>query len=132
MDLDRDTLDRDTGVQAEKPVPPWERPGCFRLDCEPYRGELLLWLACASCAFGAMSLLTPYGWIIGPAGILFGLAARHLARRRLARMKIGLMDPNGEPDAVQAASLARLGFWACLAGTVIWGSANLLFGPLSF
>jgi hypothetical protein len=31
-------------IQAEKPVPPWERPGCFRQGCEPHRGDLLWWL----------------------------------------------------------------------------------------
>ena len=28
-------------IQADKPIPPWEQPGCFRLDREPPRASLL-------------------------------------------------------------------------------------------
>jgi hypothetical protein len=48
--------ERAAGIQAEKPAPPWERPGCFRLDCGPHRGELLWWLGYAGFAFGPSAL----------------------------------------------------------------------------
>jgi hypothetical protein len=27
-----------TGIQSEKPIPPWNRPGCIRRDYEAHRG----------------------------------------------------------------------------------------------
>jgi hypothetical protein len=37
-----------TSIQREKPPPPWELPGHFRLDCQPHRARLLFWSAMIS------------------------------------------------------------------------------------
>jgi hypothetical protein len=74
------------GIQAEKPLPPWEQPGRFRLDCEPHRGRLLSRLATA-CVGMSIAL--------APVVLLLGLTIWCLARRDLAQMRRGLRDPSG-------------------------------------
>jgi hypothetical protein len=37
--------DKPPGPELWGDVPPWKRPGGFRLDAEPHRGEFLRWLA---------------------------------------------------------------------------------------
>jgi hypothetical protein len=94
-------------------VPPWQIPGNFRLDCDPHRGFLLRWMAniaylCALsglCFFLAVPLFSLFGRFgyaaclftcLGGVGGFLGLAAWLLARRDLARIRAGRMDPNGE------------------------------------
>jgi hypothetical protein len=60
------------GIQADKPGPPWERPGCFRLDCEPHRGELLWWLAYEGFFLGFLNLLASCSYLTNLLGISFG------------------------------------------------------------
>jgi hypothetical protein len=74
-------------------VPPWEHPGAYRRDCEPHRGEVL-------SALGTLSiLLSLIGCIsLGASAIVgfpLGLLVLYLARRDLAKMKVGQMDPHG-------------------------------------
>lgn len=96
-------------------VRPWEMPGNFRLDCEPHRGTLLRWMANLGLVFvlGALGLVmavpvlyvvdeslsrfafTLFLWFVG-AGELIGLATWWLARRELAGMCAGRIDPSGE------------------------------------
>jgi hypothetical protein len=50
---------------------PWERPGAFRRDGEPHRGDLLIFLARLSVVFSALSLcLVPLAVIVLPLGVL--------------------------------------------------------------
>jgi hypothetical protein len=113
---------REGGIRAEKPAPAWERPDCFRPDCEPHRGEILWWLGCASYLFGLGALFPCIGWVPGLVGAPIGLMTWLEARRDLARMRTGLTDPGGRPLTTEAASVARLGFWLSLAGAVAWGA----------
>jgi hypothetical protein len=82
------------GIQANKPLPPWEHPGCFRLDCKPHRGTLLVWMAAASVACSAV--------LLGPLVLPLTLTTWWLARRDLARMREGMTDPSGEQRTVCA------------------------------
>jgi hypothetical protein len=115
------------GIQDDESIPPWERPGCFRMDCEPHRGTLLWWLAFASLAFGSFALFPCCGWEPGLIGIPFGLCIRQLTKGDLAKMRAGLMDPAGEEDTAQAMSLSTYGLWLSIVGTIISGGACLLF-----
>jgi hypothetical protein len=47
------------GIQADKPIPPWEQPGCFRLDCKPHRSPLLSVMGIASGILGGFAIPLP-------------------------------------------------------------------------
>jgi hypothetical protein len=64
--------DNRTDIQTKKSVPPWERPGCFRLDCEPHRGMLLRWMGRASLIIGCISFI-PLPFPIPVVGLPFCL-----------------------------------------------------------
>jgi hypothetical protein len=114
------------GIQADKPVPPWEQPGCFRLDGEPHRGDMLWWLACAGFVLGILTLVPVCGWLFGLLGIPVGLCNRHIAKGDLAKMQTGLMDSAGEEDTVLAMSLSAHGLWCSIVGMVVWGGVYLV------
>lgn len=44
-----------TPDQAEQDLPPWERPGAVRRDCDSHRGEWLAKLGAASLYCGSLS-----------------------------------------------------------------------------
>ena len=119
--------DHREGIQAEKPVPPWQRPGCFRRDCEPHRGTFLWWLACASYILGLLALVPCVGCWPGLLGIPFNLCGRYLAKADLSKIQAGRMDPAGEEHTAQAMTLSTLGLRFSIAGTIIWRGAYLLF-----
>jgi hypothetical protein len=119
--------DHREGIQAEKPLPPWEQPGCFRRDCEPHRGDLLWWLGFASLFLGFLALVPCCGWIPGLVGIPLGLCSRYLAKGDLAKMRAGRMDPSGEGITASALALSNNGLGFSILGTVLWGGL-LLFG----
>jgi hypothetical protein len=113
-------------------VPPWEIPGNFRLDCEPHRGFLLRWLANIAflCALGAWGffLTTPLFYlgrklgyatssfvVLGCAAGILGLAAWLLARRDLARIRAGCMDPTGEGEVQFARTRGCVSFLLSLS-----------------
>lgn len=105
----------DTPDQPEAHLPPWEQPGAVRRDCEPHRGDFLAWLSIASSICGAppsciywppLSLFAHAPSVIGlPLGILVFV----LARRDLARMRCGLMDPAGQRSTNSARIAALVG-----------------------
>jgi hypothetical protein len=119
--------DHREGIKAEESIPPWERPGCFRRDCEPHRGNLLWWLAFASLFLGALALYPCWGWLFGLVGSPLGLCIRYLAKADLAKIQAGLVDPAGEEVTAQAMSLSTYGLWLSIFGTIVWGGAYLLF-----
>jgi hypothetical protein len=106
--------------------PPWEQPGCFRRDCEPHRA----WLLCALSFVGLLSnyLVFIYCFdavtggrprplrvgvvmaVMALAVGLFNLGTWILARRDLALMRSGLMDPHGEDQTRHARNLALIDF----------------------
>jgi hypothetical protein len=81
------------GIQAEKPVQPWERPGCFRRDCEPHRGDMLWWLGCAGFVLGNLAMIPCFAGLPNLLSIPLGLTTWMLARSDLAKMQKGVMDP---------------------------------------
>jgi hypothetical protein len=113
------------GIQADKPIPPWEQPGCFRRDCEPHRGNLLWWLAAAGLTLGGLALF-PWCWPPGLIGIPFNLCIRYLAKTDLAKMQAGLMDPYGEGITASAKKISFDGLVCSVVGMVLWGGLYLL------
>ena len=94
--------DHREGIQADKPVPPWEQPGCFRRDCEPHRGDMLWWLGCASFILGNLALVPCFVGLPNLLGTPLGLTTWMLARSDLAKMQKGVMDPRGEKITAEA------------------------------
>src|SRR5579871_4483278 len=89
--------DNHTGIQADKPLPPWERPGYFRLDGKPHRGGTLRSFAVVGFILGMVAFFTPcYGWIPGVVSVLICLTVRDLAYLDLDKMQTGLIDPRGK------------------------------------
>jgi 1,4-dihydroxy-2-naphthoate octaprenyltransferase len=124
-----DITDQPPGSDPWGGVPPWERPGWFRLDVKPHRGTLL-------CRLGQMAFLVWPVALVGsnttiyalpvvcaPAGLValvLGLLVWWLARRDLKRMLRGAMDPAGATEATEARQLGRAA--ACLGALVLaWG-----------
>jgi ABC-type branched-subunit amino acid transport system permease subunit len=116
-------------------VPPWRLPGNFRLDCEPHHGALWRWLANLALVFclgsWAAFLNSPlfclkgdptaavtaaFGLAIAAAAL--GLPAWLLARRELARMHAGVVDPSGQWETKFARDRGRRVFLLSLLVTL--------------
>lgn len=117
-------------IQAKRPVPSQERRVCFRLDCEPHRGNLLWWLGSASLCLGILALLPCCGWLPGLVGIPLGLCTRYMAKGDLMKIRAGRMDPAGEKTTTSAMIFSNNGLVFSLLGTVLWGGGLLFFGWL--
>src|SRR5213080_2226366 len=103
------TPDHDPDEDGPWETPPWELPGCCRLDAEPHRGTLLRRLANASflaavascypllccCLAGlvqdhfALAVLSAPGALLGLAAAGAGIGISRLARRDLIEMRAG-------------------------------------------
>lgn len=78
---------------------PWEEPGAVRRDREPHRGGRLLTLA----RVGSLcAMATPVLFVPGVVGVGLGVTVWLLARADLAKMRAGLMDPDGRKLAERA------------------------------
>ena len=109
-----------TGIQTNKPIPPWELPGCFRRDGEPHRGVLLQRMGTASVLVSAAALTPCLFGLPVAFGLPLSLATWILARSDLSKMQKGLMDPAGK-------SLTSYARYLALAGLVLnIGSKSLL------
>jgi hypothetical protein len=128
---------------------PWEEPGAVRRDCAPHRGRPLLFLGRAAFACGLVCLVMTVPCCFTLPGAAFAyrrplrvsllmtaasslpclfawvlaVAARKLARRDLARMEAGLMDPAGRGDTEGARAWAAWGWFLALPGTLLALSA---------
>jgi hypothetical protein len=137
------------------PAPPWELPGNFRRDCEPHRAGLLRLLgvlaeyavlatlyAAVDCAavIGLQSYVPASGLevlrVVGLfaalalPGVCLGGLAWWLARKDLARMRRGLVDPGGERltrDAGRSGAVGAL--LSALASAFV--AAVVLASPLA-
>lgn len=120
--------DHREGIQIEQPVPPWEQPGCFRMDCEPHRGELLIGAGRAVLILGIVSLL-PFGFLLAPLAVPLGLATWFLALSDLGKMRQGLMDPDGKNLTTAAWKMSLGGVLMALLGSLIWFVPAFLIRP---
>jgi hypothetical protein len=112
-------------IEDDESIPPWERPGCFRMDCEPHRGDMLWWLGNISLILGVLALVPCCGWMPGLLGIPLGLCSKYLAKGDLAKIRAGPMDPYGEGLTKSAMNLSSGGLWCSIIGTVVWGGLAL-------
>ncbi len=105
--------------EAAGDKPHWEHAGGLRLDLEPDRASTLYLLAWVSMVCALM------GFVLAVPGLLaFALAVvtQSLAKRDLARMEGGQMDPAGRAATEGAQDLA-------IAGGFL-GLLSLLLAPL--
>jgi hypothetical protein len=105
--------DHREGIQDDEPIPPWERPGCFRMDCEPHRGGILNGLAILGLIVSSVSMFLPPLLVIG---MPLDVTTWYLARLDLAKMSKGLMDPDGQKVTTDAKRTAGFAF----AIGIIW------------
>src|SRR5262249_2725145 len=110
------------GIQVEKPIPPWERPGCFRMDCEPHRAGLLRLLRPATVIAGLLSML-PFPFLV--IGLPLSVTTWLMAGSDLAKMHKGQMDPGGKGLAIQARAAGLGGLVLNLLSGGCWGAAFL-------
>ncbi len=123
-----------TGIQADKPLPPWERPGCFRLDGKPHRGNLLWWLAALGFSLSLISVFIPcLGWMPALIGAGFCLTIHDYCYLHLKKMQTGEIDPRGKTLTESAAHLARIGIRLGACGAIFWMLICLLliFFPIN-
>jgi hypothetical protein len=106
------------GIQVEKPPQPWELPGYFRLDCEPDRGDLLYRSAIVGLVLSIVSF--PLLGLPLLAAFPLSLAIWSLARRDLALMRKGMMDPGGETPTLLARDLGCAAFLCCSGALLLW------------
>jgi hypothetical protein len=116
---------------------PWERPGAVRRDCTPHRGPLLGFLSGvallgALLSYGVLILVPqPLGLIaFGPlwlAALAFAVTVYAIARKDLASMAAGLMDPDGGPTTTGARNRAFGAVTVCLMGVL---QVGVLLGVL--
>jgi hypothetical protein len=104
------------GIQVEKSIPPCERPGYFRLDCEPHQGKFLFRLAEVSFYASISCLLIPF---LIPFALLLAGLTWHLARVDLKKMERRLMQPDSEWFTENARAFSRSAFLS-LFGTIAW------------
>lgn len=109
-----------------RPVPPWQLPGAVRRDCEPHRGPLLAFLATSGVVTAGVSALFPLWPVTGPLALTLTLAASWMARRDLALMRRGLMDPGGEAQTRRALHEALGGAIMAVIAAILAGA---VFGP---
>jgi predicted Zn finger-like uncharacterized protein len=108
---------------AEDEARPWERRSRrpVRRDCEPHRGSLVLVLGIVSVVVAPMVMCC---YILGPVfplvGLAIGIPAWVLGRRDLAKMKQGIMDPEGE-------GTTQGGMICGIIGTIL-NALGVLFG----
>lgn len=115
--------DHSEGIQVGKPIPPWERSGCFRMDCEPHRAGLLRPMGAASFMAGLFSLFLPFPFLL--IGLPLSVMTWLMARSDLAKMYKGLMDPGGKGLAIEAREAGLNGLVLNLWSGVGWGAILL-------
>src|SRR5262245_58843048 len=122
--------DHHEGIQVEKPIPPWERPGCFRMDCELHRAGLLRLMGAASLTASFLSIPFPLPFLA--IGLALCVITRLMARSDLAKMHKGLMDSGGMGLATEAQEAGLIGFVLNLLSVVVWGAVFLVLFQVVF
>jgi hypothetical protein len=97
---------------------PWLAPGCVRRDCEPHRGEVLCFAGTISafCGLASVYLFLP-SLVALPAGIIVCV----MARKDLALMEAGLMDPRGKSLCETARNRSGLAIFSSSLILAFWG-----------
>ena len=95
---------------------PWERHGgAVRRDSEPHRGGMILTFGIVSVCLGPIGMVPPCCYInilFSGIGLGLGIAAIIMGKNDLAKMRQGVMDPQGQ-GTTQAG-------WICgIVGTVL-------------
>ena len=121
---------------TDRPVPPWELSGGFRLDQESHRGRFLESLGDKSLLAGVISINPLALPVFGPLALGLAVAVLAMARRDLALMRLGYLDRGGEEAtrrarryAVGAAvlPLVMAPAWAYYLGQEWWPALARLF-----
>lgn len=113
------------GIQIEQSVLPWERPGCFRLDCEPHRGEMLTGMAILGLVLSTTAMCLPPLLVFA---MPLNLATWYLARCDLAKIAKGRMDPDGEERTAESQRTARFALALGIIWATVWATLLLAFG----
>jgi hypothetical protein len=103
----------DHDLESEAQAPWGRSPRVLRRDCTPHRGRLLRSLAFLSMGCAWLTFLL---WVPGLVGAGLGIAIWRLADDDLAKMRAGLVDPDGQFDTADARSLAIPSFFISLLG----------------
>jgi hypothetical protein len=90
--------------------------GAVRRDCEPHRGNLLAVLSKVTLWCGLLSFVLAFPAILG---IIVGVVTLAMARRDLARMEAGGLDPQGRDQAAAALWRAEEGLALSLLGPFV-------------
>jgi hypothetical protein len=102
---------------------PWERPGAVRRDYLPHRGWILRSLGIAATGLGvlSLSLIVP-----GVFALILAFVVYDMARRDLADIQAGRMDPAGRLHAEDARFMALVTPVITLFGWAWWGTYAFL------
>lgn len=95
----------------------WAHAGGVRRDSEPHRARLLLVLANVSCCSAVTGLFL---FVPALVGLPVGIVASLMARRDLALMDAGRMDPRGAGASAKAWDRATVGTCFNLVALVSW------------
>jgi hypothetical protein len=106
-------------------LPPWERPGAVRRDCEPDRAWMLGPMGGLSLLGGVLSLL-PCLVGVAPAALALSCTTWLLARQDLGKMRAGRMDPRGRKQSEWARDEAMMGLFFTLLAAAFWGGIFVL------
>jgi hypothetical protein len=104
---------------------PWEQPGAVRRDCQPHRGNMLILLGAVGATVGALGIVL---FVPAVVALVVGIITYREAKRDLAEMKAGRMDPGGRSRVLRAQDLGVTSITVGAAGT-IWFAAILLLRP---
>jgi hypothetical protein len=115
--------DQKAGPEPDEDERPWEHPDAVRRDCEPHRATLLRALGVASAVFGVLSGCLFSASLIS---VPLGLTAWSLAERDLAKMRNGMMDPEGSKETNRARSAAVFGVGVSIGALLFWGLVFVL------
>jgi hypothetical protein len=97
---------------------PWEQPGGFRRDCEPYEGYIAHTLAWSAFGCAVLGLLMPP---LGLPGLVLGVVGHHWVRGELDQMHEGVLDPDGSDSACRAMDIAVTAVIVGALALVCWG-----------
>src|SRR4051794_15497496 len=106
---------------------PWEQPGHFRRDIEPYQGYAAHSLAWVAVVCAPLGLVFP---LLAILGLVVSRLAWDRADRDIDRMRQGVLDPMGRDSALRAIRVARWAGVGSAAALLIWVSSCITLAVL--